>query len=303
MMQSRQIVKHEEHDTLTFHSMNTIFFIQLPVEAMRKYSTMLVEQLQHIDKEWSRFTSDNELARINQQKIGQVVAISPLLYECLQQAQHYYEQTAGAFSPYLKQAMCAHGYDQPFPFTQTIATEQVVSKQQSPFIFLSEFRLKRVAMGEIDLGGFAKGFIIEKLATFLQQQGVQDGMIDGGGDIRVWSGGYKTWKLAVADPYHQQAPPLTTITLQNGAAATSNRVYRSWSQGGKLKHHLLDGRTGKVCQSNIVQVTVVTARLTEAEVATKLCFLQQPLPFTGKVATYIVNDQQQAQWQLIGKEQ
>lgn len=300
MMKNQQNARHDAHDTLMCHSMHTLFFIQLPLHAMKQYKDVLLQQLQFVDQEWSRFHESNELACINQQMIGQTRTISPLLYACLQQAHTYYVQTAGAFSPYLKQAMCTHGYNQTFPFTKATVTQQTLPIQQTPFIFLPSYRLQRVGIGEIDLGGFAKGFIIERLAMYLQQNGVTEGMIDGGGDIRVWSSGQKTWKLAVANPYDQHKPPLTTITLQNGAVATSNRIYRSWHQGDVVKHHLLDGRTGEVCQSDIIQATVVTAHLTDAEVATKLCFLQQPLPFTTKVATYIVKAKQQAQWQLKG---
>ena len=86
------------------------------------------------------------------------------------------------------------------------------------------------------------------------------------------------------EPGHE----IGSIKLKNGSVATSNRIFRSFSvKGNEKKHHLLNGLTGKSANTNIIQATVVTSSLIQAEVATKMCFLlneeQQCTWFSGKL--------------------
>ena len=53
--------------------------------------------------------------------------------------------------------------------------------------------------------------------------------------------------------------------------ATSNTLERAWPGG----HHLIDPRTGCPLESDLVQVTVIARALTDAEVLTKLAFLDE----------------------------
>ena len=84
----------------------------------------------------------------------------------------------------------------------------------------------------------------------------------------------KTWTIGIAHPFHIHEE-ISSIRIQNGAIATSNRIFRSWKQQGKEKHHLLDGRTGEVIISPILQTTIITNSLCQAEVATNWLLLNE----------------------------
>ena len=97
------------------------------------------------------------------------------------------------------------------------------------------------------------------------------GMIDGGGDMAMWSNGDKTWKIGVMDPFNEENE-IGSFSIQNGGIATSNIIYRNWIQGDTKKHHILDGEPE--CQSTeIVQATVVTEHCLDAEISAKICFM------------------------------
>ena len=230
--------------------------------------------LRYVAKEWSRFEQNNELDRLNRLPVGEMMQLSPDLYDCLERANDYYLKTNKRFSPYLKLQLEHHGYNTSFPFTETRAyTGQIEQTDQSPICFLNDHCILKLANQQVDLGGFAKGYIVEKIAQWLQQEVDSEyGIVDGGGDMTMWSSGEKEWNIGISDPFAEQQE-LSKIKIKNGAIATSNRVYRSWKQGVTEKHHLLDGQTGEVIHSSVLQATVVTNSLSDAEVATKLCFL------------------------------
>ncbi|MGE7090667.1 FAD:protein FMN transferase [Lysinibacillus sp. NPDC048646] len=260
-------------DTLTLQLMNTDFYIAVPKGIHTTWKDQAEKWLQYVAKEWSRFQPNNELSKLNDLKIGETLRLNASLYDCLQRANDYHLRTNGVFSPYLKLQLEQHGYNQSFPFKVANTNLQVNLISGKPLQFLGNQQVMKVAHQEIDLGGFAKGYSIERLADWLEDEIAPDyGLIDGGGDMKMWSNSEKNWTIGVADARDVERE-ISTIKIKTGAVATSNRIYRSWQQGTIMKHHLLNGRTGSVANTDVIQATVVTSSLCDAEVGAKLCFL------------------------------
>jgi thiamine biosynthesis lipoprotein len=95
-------------------------------------------------------------------------------------------------------------------------------------------------------------------------------LVDAGGDIAVnrARSGHIPWVIGVNDPFNRGAY-LEKIYLGEGGVATSGRDHRQWKQGGKLRHHIIDPRTGKPADTDLLSVTVVAPNVMEAEVAAK----------------------------------
>jgi len=289
--------------------MNTEFYIAMPKGVHFVWKEKAEKWLQYVAQEWSRFQSNNELSQLNDLAMGETLRISSLLYDCLMQADRYYQLSNGLFSPYLKRQLEQHGYNQSFPFaaanSKVFQNKPLIPDQA--FQFLGDEQVMKVAPQEIDLGGYAKGYAIEKLANWLEEEVSPDyGLIDGGGDMKMWSSGEKTWTIGVADAFDIDKE-ISSIKLKTGAIATSNRVYRSWMQGTLKKHHLLNGQTGEIANTEVLQASVVTSSLCDAEVGAKLCFLmdegelQQWFENNGQQsARFIVKEGQPANWMMTG---
>ncbi|QQP14990.1 FAD:protein FMN transferase [Lysinibacillus agricola] len=290
--------------------MNTELYIAMPKGVHFRWKEKAEKWLHYVAKEWSRFQSNNELSQLNDLKIGETLRISSLLYDCLVQANQYYQRSNGLFSPYLKRQLEQHGYNQSFPFdsakSKAFQNKPLIANQ--PFQFLGDEQVMKVAQQEIDLGGFAKGYAIEKLANWLEQEVSPDfGLIDGGGDMKMWSSGEKTWTIGVADAWDNDKE-ISSIKMKTGAIATSNRVYRSWMQGTMKKHHLLNGQTGEIADTEVLQASVVTSSLCDAEVGAKLCFLMDGDELQQwfenncqQSARFIVKEGQAANWRMTGE--
>jgi FAD:protein FMN transferase len=262
--------------TFTGHFMNTDFYIEISNSNASDWKAEIEAWLTYTDREWSRFPDDNELAKINNLPKGEAVKVPAPLYDVLRQANDYYQLTDGLFSPYLKQQMEQNGYSASFPFSDSSSPAKSINKfllSREPILFLAERVIIKNTSEKIDLGGFAKGYVIESAANWLKQiGGARYGLVDGGGDMTMWSDGIKKWKIGIAHPFHADRE-IASLTLENGAVATSNRVYRSWGSGNEKKHHLLNGKTGEPVTTDVLQATAVTRHLLDGEVAAKMCFL------------------------------
>lgn len=264
-------------ENLSLLAMNTSFYIAVSNSDLSEWKEIAEEWIYYVEKEWSRFHHDNELAKINAAEVGREIQVSPFLYKVIEKANEYAIKTNFLFSPYLYDEMNEHGYVTSFPFTEVKSTKSLIrSSPQTNSVFAFNHEkgtLTKLANKKIDLGGIAKGYVVDLLANWLKTIcGAKFGVVDGGGDLTVWSNGEKEWCIGVAHPYDENKE-IAQLKVMNGSIATSNIVYRSWMQGGERKHHILHGQTGNPVQSDLVQATVMTTSCMEAEVAAKLCFM------------------------------
>ena len=266
-------------DSFEMKVMNTTFYIEISNSIILDWKDIISSLLQYFDREFSRFQINNELWRLNQLEKNSTAFVSPVLYDLLKRADDYHLKTDGRFSPYLLTQLEAHGYDQSFPFetskTPFVPIDYQTESQQ--LLFHGNCKIKKMTENKMDLGGIAKGYAVESIAKWLKKYNHSKfGIVDGGGDIAVWSNGEKTWNIGVMDPFNEENE-IGSFEIQNGGIATSNIVYRSWWQDGTKKHHLLDGRTGSPVEPKIVQATVVSHQCLDAEIGAKICFMEDPM--------------------------
>lgn len=276
------IGRPEEHelDFMTFEAMNTSFYLAVLSCKQENWKDVMRGWFHYVENEWSRFRPGSELDRINKMKVGERTEVSPPLFDVLTRAEEYRIKTNGLFSPYLLPLLEFHGYRQSFPFQSSSPAHckmpAVFNRENAPFHLdkVSE-TIKKMDEGQIDLGGIGKGYAVQAAAGWLQQTGqAGSGIVDGGGDMTVWSDGQKEWKIGVAHPTNHTLEA-AQFGIKNGSVATSNILYRSWLQGNQKKHHLLNGKTGLPVESGIIQATVITTDCLDAEVMAKLCFMEE----------------------------
>lgn len=263
-------------ESFEMKAMNTIFYIEISNSTISDWKRSITALLQYFETEFSRFKTHNELWRFNQLQRNSTVVVSPVFYDLLKRADEYYQITDGRFSPYMLSELVAHGYNQSFPFKASNYSYVPTNYQNEsqPLTFHGDCTITKNTHQKIDLGGIAKGYAVDAVGKWLNKYAhSRFGMVDGGGDIALWSNGEKTWTIAVMDPFNEEKE-IGSLGIQNGGIATSNIVYRSWLQDGIKKHHLFDGRTGLPVEPHIVQSTVVTKDCLDAEIGAKICFME-----------------------------
>lgn len=126
----------------------------------------------------------------------------------------------------------------------------------------------------LDLDGLAKGWIADRAAALLGSW--SSVAVDADGDIAISAGPRDEWLIDVADP-RATGVSLATLRVRGGSewstrfgVATSGTSVHRWSHGaGRPRHHLIDPRTGRPAETDVVQATVVAPSAREAEVIAK----------------------------------
>ncbi len=128
-----------------------------------------------------------------------------------------------------------------------------------------------------DLDGIGKGWLADRALDRLGRHPAA--VIDADGDVAIHLGPGMTWWFGVADPRvdaHDLA--MLRLTGRGGVAghhdgrfglATSGTSVHRWERGGTVTHHLIDPRTGRSAETDVVQATVLARTAREAEVLAK----------------------------------
>jgi thiamine biosynthesis lipoprotein len=153
---------------------------------------------------------------------------------------------------------------------------------------------------QIDFGGIAKGMAVDAAIEQLKQAGIQPALVNAGGDLAVLGVPEQAqqWPIAV-----QGKKDAWTIPLHHGALATSGVARRHWQQGGLMRHHLLDPRTGLPARSGLWSVTVAASRCEQAEVAAKVAFLlgrEQGSSFLQQHSLAALIVEEEGNWTAVG---
>ncbi len=110
---------------------------------------------------------------------------------------------------------------------------------------------------QIDLGGYAKGYALDRAADILKQQGIHNALINIGGNVlALGKHGSRAWRVGIQHP--RKPGPLATMELRDGeAVGTSGDYQRYFEFRGKRYCHLIDPRSGYPVQGTQA-VTILT---------------------------------------------
>lgn len=127
----------------------------------------------------------------------------------------------------------------------------------------------------LDLGGIAKGFILDQLAALWTKHGVTGGRIDlAGNQVLVGQSptGVPLWQVGIPDPRGAKNPPIATLTTTPKALVTTGIYFRHFDRHGHVYHHLLDPQTGSPVESDMASITVVADSAETADVLSSIGF-------------------------------
>jgi len=113
---------------------------------------------------------------------------------------------------------------------------------------------------QINVSAMADGYAVDELTRILRRAGVKNFLLEIGGAVRAEgvNDEGKPWQVGIQQPFAQQGEPTSALPLSNQSLSTSG-VYRQYfEKDGKRYAHVLDARSGRPIEHNLVSVSVIT---------------------------------------------
>lgn len=127
----------------------------------------------------------------------------------------------------------------------------------------------------LNLGASAKGYIAEQLREFLIDNGIQDAIIDLGGNIVVIGNKYddSMYKIGIKKPFSEENQSYAVCQVADMSIVTSGIYERYFEQDGNIYHHIIDCSTGYPADNDILSVTIITDNSLMADCYSTGCLL------------------------------
>jgi thiamine biosynthesis lipoprotein len=223
---------------------------------------------------------DGELAALNERlEVGGTMAVSSEMAELLRQAVALSNASDGRFDPSVAPLVELWGFhdDNATDLPSSASIEAALASNPG----LSALELAGSTAGsdatglKLDLGGIAKGYVVDQILGLLLERGIETAMVNAGGDLRViGTRRDRPWRIGIQAPRDDGL--LGVIELEAGEAAfTSGDYERYIEREGERQHHLLDPSTGRPAQ-HTQAVTVIAVDGTTADAAATALFVAGP---------------------------
>ncbi|THF61999.1 FAD:protein FMN transferase [Pseudothauera rhizosphaerae] len=113
---------------------------------------------------------------------------------------------------------------------------------------------------QIDLGGYVKGYALDRAAAILREMGIANALVNIGGNVMALGDkGGQPWRIGIQHP--REPRPLATLPLYDGeAVGTSGDYQRYFELDGERYSHLLDPRTGRPARGTQALTILITPR-------------------------------------------
>jgi len=210
-----------------------------------KLTDMAFDSFVMVDSLMSSYRSKSEISLISNNS-GGWVNCSKETIEVLQRAKYWAQVTGGAYDPTIGCLTMAWKFHDRKSVPGDSKIDSLISCVDFEQLELKGQKVRVNIDGlQIDLGGAAKGYAVDHAVSRLEAAGVENGLIEAGGDIRYW--GSKpdgtSWRIAVQHP----RKPDSFIEVEDiglKAIATSGDYQQYFIKEGKRYHHILDPQTG-----------------------------------------------------------
>ena len=238
-----------------------------PLAAEKEGIQLKVDRLlKAINKSMSTYDPQSELSLINQNFKPEWQTISSGLYRVLEMSQQLNKQSKGAFDITVGPLVNLWGFgpnkaNNHIPEESKI--EALMSQVGSDAISLrqqgGDFQLSLGASRYLDLSAIAKGYAVDVLGHLLQKQGIDNYLIEVGGEIIAHGTKPENqrWRIAIEAPNDNGRSVQIIIPLSSIGIATSGDYRNFFEQEGRRFSHTIDGRTGYPVEHKLASVSVL----------------------------------------------
>lgn len=239
--------------------MDTVVDVRVDGRKSEKLVAKTFSIMQDLEKTLSRFIEDSDVSKINA-NTGEWVEISDTTLEVIQMGINIGELSQGAFDITIGALLDLWGFGSGHYYVPNDAElEKALATIDYKKVEINQEENKvRIPEGTIlDLGGIAKGYIVDQGIEFLKSEHVIRAIINAGGDISVIGRrpDDQPWRVGVQDP-ESPASIRWVLPLENTTVVTSGDYQRYFEYGGQKWHHIIDPKTGYPADS-LRSVTIV----------------------------------------------
>lgn len=250
------------HQIMVFGTFVTISIWGADAEQEQRAVNAITRDFQQMHRDWHAW-EPGALVEINQKIArGESAELPPSLLPLIVQAKLLSAQSEGLFDPSIGGLLKMWGFQQserpngPPPATATIEA-WLNNRPTMADVGVTNATISSTNRKvQFDLGAYAKGVAVDRAIQRLREAGIDNGIVNGGGDLRaIGSKDGKPWRVGVRHP--QGEGILAAIEVKGDESVFTSGNYERYNEYERVRYaHILDPRTGRPV-NGITSVTVI----------------------------------------------
>ena len=196
---------------------------------------------------------------------GKTLTVTPEMSGILTDAQRLSALGNGLFDPAIGHLIHLWGF-QSDEFKPVLPDPAAIAAWRKTRPSIADLQIDGERIGSrnrqvaLDLGGYLKGFALDRAAAILREHGANNALINIGGNVMaLGTKNGEAWRVGIQHP--RQPGPLATLKLNDGEAiGTSGDYQRFFELNGKRYCHLLDPRSGMPITHTQALTVLISAR-------------------------------------------
>ncbi len=247
--------------------------------AVREAVTAAFDEVDRIDRLMSHYKPESPLSRLNREASTHAVTVDPELFDFIDEALRYSRESDGAFDITVGPLMKAWGFfrgegrvpadGELTDLRRRVGFHHVVLNRRDRTIAFDRPGV------ELDLGGIAKGYAVDRAAGVLRQRGVVSALVSAGGSTILGVGappGESGWEVSLQDPLDAARIALK-VRLKDRALSVAGGSEKSFESNGVKYSHIMDPRTARPVQG-ILGVAVLASSGTAGDALDDVFFVE-----------------------------
>lgn len=251
--------------------MGTVLELRFPAgtQAAESLAGVAFAEVSRVEGAASLWRPGTELAAVHARaEAGEAVVLSETLGDLVREALRAAALTGGAYSPAVGALTTSYDLrgEGRWPSDAERIRSAMLARPEGVCYDASTRTLRLDAGVTLDLDGIAKGFALDRAAAALRARGVEDALLNFGGQLLVIgpSGAAPAREALVGSPFNPGGSVLS-VRVRNASLSTSANTERVRLVAGREAGHLLDPRTGELVRlSGSVTVLASTGAMADA---------------------------------------
>ena len=253
------------------NTMGTYYFIEVidvPIELkIKNIELEIKDTLKKANKILSNWDKDSEISIINKTNKTTAIKISDELNEVFKTAKEINAKSNGFFDLTLDPIIELWGFGYKSKQMQVIPKENQIKNVlsligQKSFLrmnFDNNELIKKNKNIKINLSSIGKGYGIDLIGKKLDQLGINNYIINIGGDIltKGYNSKKENWVIGIENPNLKEKLIKEIVNLTNKGLATSGDYKNFFTKDGKRYSHIINPKTGKPIMHSTKSVTVI----------------------------------------------
>lgn len=233
-----------------------------PESRARQVAAEVMQELQRLH-DMLHAWQPSELSELNEAFAkNESIAVSAELVSIMEGAMQLSQQSQGLFNPAIGGLVKFWGFHsdefKPVQPDEKQIKQLVAANPQMSDISITRGRAKSKNKSvQLDLGGYAKGYALDRAAKLLREQGISNALVNIGGNVlALGQYGKRAWRVGIQHPRKPGA--LAILDLNDGEAVGTSGDYQRYFMLGDVRFcHLINPFSGYPMQG-VQSVTVLT---------------------------------------------